>query len=99
MYICTRIYTAIKGLLAWWVACLRGGGVCTMFTYDRFTVISFLKGGVCTYNVHGVFVRDFSPRGTGLLDPDTSDGRVIFFLPWEGKLTDGVVVCGFCIVF
>ena len=22
----------------------------------------------------------------GLLDPATSDGRVIFFLPWEGKL-------------
>ena len=21
----------------------------------------------------------------GLLDPATSDGRVIFFLPWEGK--------------
>ncbi|VDM79919.1 unnamed protein product [Strongylus vulgaris] len=25
----------------------------------------------------------FSPSNTGLLDPDTSDGRVIFFLPWE----------------
>ena len=22
----------------------------------------------------------------GLLDPATSDGRVIFFLPWEGEM-------------
>ena len=27
----------------------------------------------------------FSPTNMGLLDPATSDGRVIFFLPWEGK--------------
>jgi hypothetical protein len=27
-----------------------------------------------------------SPEEMGLLDPDTSDGRVIFFLPWQ-KLT------------
>ena len=25
----------------------------------------------------------FSPMNMGLLDPETSDGRVIFFLPWE----------------
>ena len=25
----------------------------------------------------------------GLLDPATSDGRVIFFLPWEGKTIAG----------
>lgn len=25
----------------------------------------------------------FSPEDMGLLDPDTSDGRVIFFLPWQ----------------
>ena len=25
-----------------------------------------------------------SPDSMGLLDPATSDGRVIFFLPWEG---------------
>lgn len=24
----------------------------------------------------------YSPQKMGLLDPDTSDGRVIFFLPW-----------------
>ena len=26
-----------------------------------------------------------SPSDMGLLDPATSDGRVIFFLPWEGE--------------
>jgi glycerol-3-phosphate dehydrogenase len=26
----------------------------------------------------------YSPRTMGLLDPATSDGRVIFFLPWQG---------------
>ena len=25
----------------------------------------------------------------GLLDPNTSDGRVIFFLPWEGRTIAG----------
>ena len=25
----------------------------------------------------------------GLLDPATSDGRIIFFLPWEGKTIAG----------
>ena len=31
------------------------------------------------------FLIYFSPTDMGLLDPATSDGRVIFFLPWEGK--------------
>ena len=31
----------------------------------------------------------FSPKKYGLLDPATSDGRVIFFLPWEGKTIVG----------
>ena len=31
--------------------------------------------------VHVTFPGYFSPRGMGLLDPATSDGRVIFFLP------------------
>lgn len=31
----------------------------------------------------------FSPKDMGLLDPSTSDGRVIFFLPWEGKTIVG----------
>ncbi len=25
----------------------------------------------------------YSPENMGLLDPDTSDGRVIFLLPWQ----------------
>ena len=25
----------------------------------------------------------YSPANMGLLDPQTSDGRVIFFLPWQ----------------
>ena len=35
--------------------------------------------------IKGLFVC-FSPDNMGLLDPATSDGRVIFFLPWE-KMT------------
>ena len=30
-----------------------------------------------------------SPRTMGLLDPATSDGRVIFFLPWQGNTIAG----------
>ncbi|KAE9546879.1 hypothetical protein FO519_009909, partial [Halicephalobus sp. NKZ332] len=36
--------------------------------------------------VHIVLPGYYSPSNTGLLDPSTSDGRVIFFLPWE-KMT------------
>ncbi|XP_055637903.1 glycerol-3-phosphate dehydrogenase, mitochondrial isoform X2 [Toxorhynchites rutilus septentrionalis] len=32
--------------------------------------------------VHIVLPGYYSPQQMGLLDPDTSDGRVIFFLPW-----------------
>ncbi|KAL7279835.1 hypothetical protein ACG7TL_006242 [Trametes sanguinea] len=31
----------------------------------------------------------YSPRTMGLLDPATSDGRVIFFLPWQGNTIAG----------
>ncbi|XP_076089288.1 glycerol-3-phosphate dehydrogenase, mitochondrial-like isoform X1 [Mytilus galloprovincialis] len=33
--------------------------------------------------VHIVLPDYYSPEDMGLLDPDTSDGRVIFFLPWQ----------------
>lgn len=33
--------------------------------------------------VHIVLPGYYSPDQMGLLDPDTSDGRVIFFLPWQ----------------
>ena len=31
----------------------------------------------------------YSPKHMGLLDAATSDGRVIFFLPWEGSVLAG----------
>lgn len=34
----------------------------------------------------------YSPKSTGLLDPSTSDGRVIFFLPWEDVTVAGAKV-------
>lgn len=34
--------------------------------------------------VHITLPSYYSPRSMGMLDPATSDGRVIFFLPWEG---------------
>ena len=39
--------------------------------------------------VHVVLPSYYSPKHMGLLDPNTSDGRVIFFLPWEGKTVAG----------
>jgi glycerol-3-phosphate dehydrogenase len=33
---------------------------------------------------HVTLPNYYSPRTMGLLDPATSDGRVIFFLPWQG---------------
>lgn len=32
---------------------------------------------------------DYSPEQMGLLDPSTSDGRVIFFLPWQKQTIAG----------
>ncbi|KAK6497768.1 mitochondrial glycerol-3-phosphate dehydrogenase [Arthrobotrys musiformis] len=39
--------------------------------------------------VHIVLPGYYSPRKMGLLDANTSDGRVIFFLPWEGNTIAG----------
>ncbi|KAG0422319.1 hypothetical protein HPB47_001843 [Ixodes persulcatus] len=39
--------------------------------------------------VHIVLPDYYSPDHMGLLDPDTSDGRVIFFLPWENTTIAG----------
>ena len=39
--------------------------------------------------VHVVLPSYYSPKHMGLLDPNTSDGRVVFFLPWEGKTIAG----------
>ncbi|RXW21353.1 hypothetical protein EST38_g4501 [Candolleomyces aberdarensis] len=39
--------------------------------------------------VHITLPGYYSPRTMGLLDPATSDGRVIFFLPWQGNTIAG----------
>ena len=39
--------------------------------------------------VHVILPGYFSPAKMGLLDPSTSDGRVIFFLPWQGNTIAG----------
>ncbi|KAI0297744.1 FAD dependent oxidoreductase-domain-containing protein [Russula brevipes] len=39
--------------------------------------------------VHITLPNYYSPRTMGMLDPATSDGRVIFFLPWEGNTIAG----------
>ncbi|KAI8073382.1 FAD dependent oxidoreductase-domain-containing protein [Gongronella butleri] len=39
--------------------------------------------------VHIILPNYYSPRNMGLLDPATSDGRVIFFLPWLGNTIAG----------
>ncbi|KAI1004257.1 Glycerol-3-phosphate dehydrogenase [Podosphaera aphanis] len=39
--------------------------------------------------VHIVLPGYYSPHNMGLIDPKTSDGRVIFFLPWQGNTIAG----------
>lgn len=39
--------------------------------------------------VHVVLPGYYSPDQMGLLDPNTSDGRVIFFLPWQNHTIAG----------
>ena len=39
--------------------------------------------------VHVVLPGYYSPGAMGLIDPSTSDGRVIFFLPWQGNTIAG----------
>lgn len=39
--------------------------------------------------VHITLPNYYGPKGMGLLDPATSDGRVIFFLPWQGNVIAG----------
>lgn len=38
---------------------------------------------------HVILPGYFSPAKMGLIDPATSDGRVIFFLPWQGNTIAG----------
>ena len=39
--------------------------------------------------VHVILPGYYSPTKMGLIDPKTSDGRVIFFLPWQGNTIAG----------
>ena len=39
--------------------------------------------------VHIILPGYYAPMTMGLIDPNTSDGRVIFFLPWEGNTIAG----------
>ena len=39
--------------------------------------------------VHIILPSYYCPKGVGLLDAKTSDGRVMFFLPWQGKVLAG----------
>lgn len=39
--------------------------------------------------VHVILPGYYSPSNMGLIDPSTSDGRVIFFLPWQGQTIAG----------
>jgi len=39
--------------------------------------------------VHVMLPGYLSPQNMGLLDPSTSDGRVMFFLPWQGSIIAG----------
>ncbi|OJJ49515.1 hypothetical protein ASPZODRAFT_59391 [Penicilliopsis zonata CBS 506.65] len=39
--------------------------------------------------VHVILPGYYSPSDMGLIDPSTSDGRVIFFLPWHGNTIAG----------
>ena len=38
----------------------------------------------CISVKHNIFSGFYSPTNMGLLDAETKDGRIIFFLPWEG---------------
>lgn len=38
---------------------------------------------------HVIFPGHYSPQNMGLIDPSSTDGRVIFFLPWEGNTIAG----------
>ena len=39
--------------------------------------------------MHITLPQYYCPGGLGLIDPATSDGRVIFFLPWQGNVIAG----------
>ncbi|CAB4065768.1 glpA [Lepeophtheirus salmonis] len=65
---------------------------------DEITKDSWTIKAKCVINATGPFTDSirkmdnnsyYSPKNMGLLDPQTSDGRVIFFLPWQGLTIAG----------
>ncbi|KAF6754931.1 DAO-domain-containing protein [Ephemerocybe angulata] len=61
------------------------------FTDALLTLDNPLHKPICqaSSGVHITLPGYYSPRTMGLLDPATSDGRVIFFLPWQGNTIAG----------
>ena len=49
--------------------------------------------------VHIVLPGYYSPESMGLLDPSTSDGRVIFFLPWQVLVIACLLINQLCYIF
>ena len=47
------------------------------------------KTMVGSIGTHLVIKQDFAPKHTGILIPKTSDGRVLFLLPWQGHTLVG----------
>lgn len=45
--------------------------------------------GIASGGVHIVLPGWYCPKNIGLLDAATSDGRVVFFLPWQGSTIAG----------
>lgn len=39
--------------------------------------------------VHLILPKEFAPKGMGYIQPKTSDGRVLFFIPWQNKALVG----------
>lgn len=55
-------------------------------TLDNANAVPLIQGAS---GVHLILPDHFSPDNMGLIIPKTTDGRVLFFLPWEGS-----TICG-----
>lgn len=56
--------------------------------YRQAIFILLISGQILSACIHLNYLH-FSPENMGLLDPSTTDGRVIFFLPWLGHVVAG----------
>ena len=57
-----------------------------MFTFNFLITMKY----VYYLQSYNIFIIS-SPTHMGLLDPETSDGRIIFFLPWEQYTVAGLL--------